>query len=308
MRSLFAGRAALLLGIFAGWGSAQTFPFQLRVSSTNNTAVVPNGSSIGFSSSVGQSQAVRLTATYTGFGKVTVSQTPQLFGSADFTATLGGAPPITLNSGDSVIVDLLYKPTTATGANAQFSLPFTETISATSPPTVSQNQISLNLQGTAPSFVLSYILQSDLNVVPLQPGGTVPFPDTLINTTSQANVNVTNVGSGTGQITDVTLTGSGAFKLVGKPLLPVSVAAGQQLQLLIRYQPLVVGSDSAQVQISFNSGSPVTANLQGNAVSPVFSYNLIQADQTGYAARPHFASGYKCGRQEQPDHSGEEHG
>ena len=280
MRSVSMGRASLVLGIFAGWASAQTFPFQLRVASSTSAAVVANGSSIGFSTAIGQTQAARLTATYAGSGKITVSQSPQVFGSPDFTATLAGTPPLTLSPGDSLVIDLLYRPTTTSLANAQLNLPFTETISTTNPPTIAQNQINLNLQGTAPSFVLSYILQTDLNVVPLQPGGTIPFPDTLINTTSQANLNITNVGSGAGQITSVVLTGSPAFKLVGLPLLPVTASAGQQLQLLIRYQPTVVGSDSAQVQITFGSGTPVTVNLQGNGVAPLFSYDVIQGDQT----------------------------
>lgn len=279
MRASSFRRAASVLGILTGLASAQQIPFQLRVASSTSAAVVANGSSIGLSAAVGQSQAVRLTATYVGSGKVTIPNSPLLFGSPDFTATMAGAPPLTLNSGDSVIVDIIYRPTKATVANAQMSLPFTENITTTSPPTISQGQISLNLQGTAPSFVLSYVLQSDLNTVLLQPGGTIPFPDTLINTTSQANLNVTNTGSGPGQITSVALTGSPAFKLVGLPLFPVAVPASQQLQLLIRYQPTVVATDSGQIQINFDSGTPVTVNLQGNGVSPMFTYNLLQGDQ-----------------------------
>jgi hypothetical protein len=276
----FLGRAALLLAILAGLGSAQTFPFQLRVTTGSSASLVANQSNLGFSIAIGQTQPATLTATYVGSGKVTVSQSPQVFGSADFTAALSGAtPPITLNSGDILVVNFQFRPTTATLSNAQFSLPFTETNSTTNPPTVTQSQISLNLQGTAPSFVLSYILQADLNVVALQPGGTVPFPDTLINTTSQANLNITNIGSGAGQINDVELTGSAAFKLSGKPLLPINVSAGQQLQLLIRYQPTAIASESAQVQITYNSGPPVTVNLQANGVSSMFSYNLLQGDQ-----------------------------
>ena len=280
IRPAFAVRAALLLGTLAGCGSAQTFPFQLRLTSTTAAVVVPNGSTIPFSSPIGQSQTFRLTATYDGSGKVTVPDSPQVFGSTDFTAPLSGTPPLTLNPGDSLIVDLTYHPSTATGANAQFNLPFTETTFTTNPATVTQNQISLNLQGTAPSFVLSYVLQSTLNTVPLQPGGTIPFPPTLINTLSQANLNITNVGSGPGQVTNVTLTGSPAFTLVGLQLFPVTLTANQQLQVLIHYLPTAVESDSAQVQISYDSGTPVTVNLQGTGVSPMFSYNVIQGSQT----------------------------
>ena len=276
-----AGRLAILQMALAGICVAQQFPFQLRVSSSTSAATVANGSSIGFSAEVGQSQAARLTATYVGIGKVTVPQSPQLFGSPDFTATLGGSPPLTLNSGDSLIVDFTYRPSNASGANAQFSLPFTETISSTNPPTVANSLIALTLQGTAPSFTLSYILQSDLNTIPLQPGGTVSFADTLINTTASASLNIANLGTAAGQITNVTLRGDPAFKLVGLPLFPATINPAQQLQLLIHYLPTVVGSNSAQVQITYGAGSqPVTVNLQGNGVSPMFTYDLLQGDQT----------------------------
>jgi hypothetical protein len=278
-RWVFAIRATLLLGMVADWGSAQTFPFQLRLTSTNAAVVVPNGATVPFSAAIGQSQTFRLTATYDGSGTVTVPGPPQVFGSPDFTATLAGTPPLTLNPGDSLIVDITYRPSTANGANDQFNLGFTETI-ATNPPTVSQNQISLNLQGTAPSFVLSYVLQSTLNAVPLQPGGTIPFPPTLINTIGLANLDITNLGSGSGEVTNVTLTGSPAFTLVGTPLFPVTLASGAQLQLLIHYQPTAVESDSAQIQISYDSGTPVTINLTGSGVSPMFSYNVLQGTQT----------------------------
>ena len=280
MHWALAVRATLLLGMLAGWGSAQTFPFQLRLTSTNAAVVVPNGATIPFSAAIGQSQTFRLTATYDGSGTVTVPQPPQVFGSPDFSATLAGTPPLTLNPGDSLIVDLTYSPSTASGANDQFNLQFSEKTFVTNPPTVSQNQISLNLQGAAPSFVLSYVLQSTLNTVPLQPGGTIPFPPTLVNTLSQANLNISNLGSGTGQITNVTLTGSPAFTLVGEPLFPYTLTSGQQLPLLIHYLPTAVESDSAQIQISFDSGTPVTVNLQGTGVSPMFSYYVLQGTQS----------------------------
>jgi hypothetical protein len=287
MRFLSGLRATLLLGIFTGLVAAQQqFPFLLRVASTTTAGTVANGSTIGFSAAVGQSQAVRLTATYVGIGKVTVPQSPELFGSPEFTPTLAGTPPIALNSGESVIIDLQFLPTASAQANAQLVLPFTETISTTNPPIVSQNQITLNLQGTAPAFVLSYVLQTDLNVVPLQPGGTIPYPDTVINTTSQANLNITNTGSATGTINDVTLSGSPAFTLLGKPLLPGSVTAGQQLALNLRYQPTVVGTDSAQVQITYSSGPPVTVNLLGHGVASTYTYNLLQGDQVTTVAPP----------------------
>ncbi len=273
-------RGALIAGLIAGCISAQQFPFQLRVTTADSAIVVPNNQTLSFSAAVGQSQSAHLTATYAGSGKITVSQVPSVFGSPQFTATLAGTPPVTLNPGDSLNVDFQFRPTSANQSNAQFNLPFTETLSSTNPPTVVQNAISLNLVGTAPAFVLSYVLQSDLNVIPLPSGGTIAFPDTLINTSSQASLNIFNSGSGPGKLTNVTLTGSPAFKFVGLPLFPVTVIPSVQLQLLIRYTPTVIGVDTAQVQVTFDSGPPATVNLQGNGVSPTFSYELLQGDQT----------------------------
>jgi hypothetical protein len=280
MRSSSLRRSAVLFAFAAGCALAQQFPFQLRVVTTNNAAVVPNGQTLVFSAAVGQSQSARLTATYTGSGKITVSQTPNLFGSPAFTASMDGSPPLSLSSGDSINIDIVFRPTSATQANSQLNLPFTETLFTTNPPTITQSAINLNLQGTAPSFVLSYVLQTDLNTVPLQPGGTIAFPDTLINTTVQASLTITNVGSGPGQVNNVTLTGSTALKFVGLPLFPVNLNAGAPLQLVVRYQPLVVGADSAQVQITYDSGPATTITVQGNGVAPAFSYDLLQPGET----------------------------
>ena len=41
-------------------------------------------------------------------------------------------------------------------------------------------------QSTAPMFVVSYALQTNQDVVPVQTGGTIGFPPTLLNTTAQA--------------------------------------------------------------------------------------------------------------------------
>src|SRR5712692_1270497 len=86
------------------------------------------------------------------------------------------------------------------------------------------------------SFVFSYILPTNLNVVPVAPGGIINFPATPTNGVSQAAFNITNTGTAAGLVDNVSLNGS-AFALQGLPLFPVTVAAGQTLQLLVRYQP-----------------------------------------------------------------------
>jgi len=276
-------RSRLACFLLAGLASAQQFPFQLNLSQDDSIFAVPNGAALTFSSPVGQPKTARITAIYRGRGQTTITQGPDVFGSAAFTAVFPSSLPLTLNPGESFAVDIQFRPISTAVTTAQFSLGFTDTVPGTgtnAPPTVSIGTINLTLQGTAPSFVLSYILQADLNVIPLQSGGSIVFPATQLNATSQATLNISNRGSGSGQITDVVLTGSPAFRLIGLPLFPVTVSAAESLQLAIRYQPTQVASDSAQIQVTFDSGARFTILLQGSGVSTLFVYELLQPDAT----------------------------
>jgi len=197
-----------------------------------------------------------------------------VFGSTAFTAKLAGTLPLTLSTGGSLSIALTFSPTNATLSNAQLSLPFVEMVP---PSTINTGAITLALQGTGPSFVLSYVLGTNLNVVQLQPGGNIPFPPTLVGTTSQAALDITNTGSGSGSVTGITIS-PGAFLLQDVPLFPQTVAAGQTLPVLVLYQPTGVNKDTGQITITFASGDPVTINLTGSGTSPSFTYQLLNTN------------------------------
>jgi hypothetical protein len=274
-------KSAILAAVLTSAAFGQNIPFQLVATVGGNASTVQNGGALTpLNAVIGQTQTAQVKATYTGTGQVTISQQPIVVGSVAFTAAFTGATPLTLNPGGSVTLTVQFKPTSATQATAQLSLPYTEVVPATAPggaPTTNSSAINLSLIGTAPNFVLSYVLQSDQNVVSLPPGGSIIFPPTPVNTTAQATLNLLNNGSGPGIVTDVSLTGS-AFRVTGRPLFPLTLAAGQTLPLTILYQPTAVSSDTGQVQVSFDSGSPVTVNLQGNGSSSSFTYQSLQTN------------------------------
>ena len=249
------------------------------VATTNGlVATIPNGSTLPFAATIGQSQTIHVAATYAGSGTITVSQAPQVFGSNEFTANFPSTVPLTLNPGDSFTFDLVFKPTAATQASAIFNLPFTETVPGTGagnpPPVVTSNAINLTLQGSAASFVLSYIKNG--NVVPLPTtGGTIAFDAIPTNTTQTLSLNITNNGSANGQVTNITSSGK-AFKLVGIPLLPVTIPAGQFLQVGVQYTPTAVASDTGQVVVTFKDGTTATVGLQGSGTSPTLVYTVVQ--------------------------------
>src|ERR1700722_7016635 len=277
MSSIPIGRLVLLSTALAVSASAQTFQFQLLATQGNNAIIVQNGATLALNSNVGQSQTIQVKATYTRTGQVLIPSQPLIIGSTAFTASVPGVP-VTLAPGGSILITIQFLAATSAPSSAQMSLLFVETVPATvagGSPTTTTSAINLSLQGTAPSFVLSYILQSNQNTVALQPGGTIAFPATPVGTTAQAAFDLTNTGRGAGSITGISIT-PGAFSLSGLPLFPQSVAAGLTLQLQVLYKPTAVASDTGQIQVTFATGSPVTINLQGSGSSPSLTYQVLQ--------------------------------
>src|SRR5262249_52330841 len=135
--------------------------------------------------------------------------------------------------------------------------------------------ISVALQGASQSLSVSYSLQSDPTAVSLQSGGQIPFPVTLVGTTAQATLTITNTGSSSGTVTGV--SGSGGVFRLQTPLFPATLAAGQNVQLQVLYSPTAVATDSGQITITFASGAPFTVNLSGSGVAPSFTYQVLSS-------------------------------
>ncbi len=276
------GLASLLLVGFGATAAGQ-IPFTLLATQPGQSAeTLQNGGGITLVAPNGGSQTLQIVATYTGTGQATFASQPTVFGPTAFTAKLTGSLPIMLSQGGSVTMTITFTPTSSAQSQAQIDLPYVETVTATSTggsattgsTTTNNGTIAIALIGEAPSFTLSYILQANQNVVPLQPGGTIPLPATLVGATSQAALNITNTGSGPGTVTGINI-GSGAFTLQEIPLLPSNVAAGQTIQVLVLYTPTAVGPNSGQITITFSSGPSFTVNLSGTGVAPSFTYQLL---------------------------------
>ncbi len=263
--------------------SAQTINFTLLATENGNTATIANDSSLPFNTTVNTQVSATVQATYTGNTQATILNTPQqgLIGSTEFTVTSKLTAGTVLNPGDSFSFAITFKPTNTNGAAAQITIEFTEPGQGGMPV---QNAITLGLQGTSPNFVLSYVLQNQNNQVQIQPGGTIPFGATQINTTATANLDVTNLGSGEGVITGVSQTaGSPLFKVQGIPLFPFGLASGSSLQLVVTYTPTAVENDTGQIQITYQGGATATVNLTGNGITSTFTYKYLVS---GMAATP----------------------
>ncbi len=275
-RSAVAGLVLALARIAVG----QTFPFQILVTQGQNAISLPNDSTVTFLSPVGQTQTAQIEVTYSGAGQATISSQPNLYGSQAFKVNITTAVPAILTPGQNLMMTITFTPASAAATSAEIALPIIETLSNG---TSTDYTLAITLDGTSPAFVLSYALQANENVVPLQNGGQIPFPATLVGTSAEAALNITNTGSGTGTVTGISIAGA-AFQLQSTPLLPASIGSGQSITVLVLYTPTGVSSDTGQVTITFGSGSPVTIGLSGSGSSPAFSYQILTTPPTVLSA------------------------
>jgi len=258
---------AIVLSLGLASAATAEIPFQMQITQGPLTNTIPNDSVLTMVAPIGQSQTIAVRAVYTGTGVVTVTQPPAVTGSSAFTATLNQSLPVTLNPGQTLFFSLRFGPITPVPDTARLIIAFAETPASTITP------ITLSLQGVTSAIVPSYTSPDDNNIVPLQPGATIPFPATLVGESTPVTLNFTNIGSTIGQVTKVTVAGS-AFRLQDLPLFPANVAAGQNLQMKVLFKPTAVGASTGTLTLETIGAEPVTIRLEGTAVAPKLSYQL----------------------------------
>lgn len=254
-------------------------PFQIRVDQGQTSLTVPNYASLTLpAEAVGKSLTVSVTLTYTGRTQAALTAIPLLIGSTDFAIISPlPEPPVNFGPGDNFRVQIRFTPSTSRAVNGQISFIYAEAPPAKDQP-VSTGSIAVSFTGVAPEFATSYALQTDANVVPLSDGGVIPFPPTLVGTTTSATVLVVNKGSGPGSVQSVSLTGS-AFQLMALPLLPSSVASGDSLRFAIRYAPKARGEDRGSVKITIGEKT-LTVGLEASAVAPGYVYEMFTGGES----------------------------
>ena len=252
---------------------AQTF--QISALQGNNVSSISNGGVISLPSiGPGQAASVKITLTYLGGTSVELTTAPQLFGSSAFTVAVNGSFPLTLKPSEKLSFDVSYvvfPPVGTVPASGQISLPYVES----RVPTNVAGALTFSLFGTTPDLTLSYLLQSNGNILPLVSGSTLLFPETNVNTSSDATILVSNRGSGAGTVTSISVTGD-AFQPLGLPGLPFAVPAGSELRFFVRYLPRQARADTGALEVTLGTGS-LKAALQGTGVSSSFSYELVQS-------------------------------
>src|SRR5437870_8243066 len=96
------------------------------------------------------------------------------------------------------------------------------------------------------------------------------FGNAVVGSTLSQVLIITNTGTATLSITQVTETGSAFFTVSGFSL-PLNVNAGQQTSIAAAFLPTSVGSASGSISIVSNTpGSPLAISLSGTGMAPTF--------------------------------------
>ncbi len=220
-------------------------------------------SSLNFGSvNVGFNALQSFSVTNTGTASVNITQTTV---SGTGFSISGPALPYTLAAGQQVNFNATFTPTT--GAAVTGSVTITSTAS-NSPATVS-------LSGTGVSYLVS------------ASPGSLNFGYVPSGTSATQKVMVTNTGTASVNITQVTVSGNG-FTISG-PTLPVTLLAGQNTTFNATFAPTVAGVLTGTVTVSSSaSNSPATVSLTGtgttyllNAAPLSLSFGNAAAKSTG---------------------------
>jgi hypothetical protein len=261
--------------------AAAQIPVSIRVFQDDGVIGLANGGAVTLNTRLGTSTSVDIDIVYRGSGALTLSASPDLVGSSGFTIDVTGAYPQVLANGGSTRIRATYRPRTSSVTSAQFTIPISEQLPTTQPntpaPPPTPGFVVVNLIGTAPEFVVSYILPADGNVVPLASGSPIELPAMLPDTQSTAVVSIVNRGSGSGQVTAISVAGDG-FVAQGIPLLPGFLEANREFRFNLRFGPRAVGNYTGTLTVGA-AGDTQRFPLATRVVPIELVYELALNDQ-----------------------------
>lgn len=230
----------------------------------NNVHPLPDGSVINVPSvDVNGSTTVTIDIANQGTGTGTV--TGIALSGAGF--SLNGLPPLPLSiaAGQDLRFGIVFSPTQPGSYTGTFRITLNGTsvsgtlIASTSPPNLS----------------VSYAL-ADGNARTLLDGAVINFPTIDVNATTTANITILNQGTGAGLLTGISVAGTG-FQITGSPVLPASIAAGQNMRFGIVFAPTQPGSFTGTFTITL-SGRSISGTLTASTNTPTLAVSYALAD------------------------------
>jgi hypothetical protein len=227
--------------------------FQANGGPTGTPQLSASTGSMSFGNvSVNTSSTLSLSLTSSGTAPVTVN-------SASISGTgfslVAGTFPVTLSQGQSLTLQVSFKPTSATSSSGAVTIASNSATNST---------ITVALSGTGVSNSPQLTLGSS----------SLAFGSIAVNSSTTKSLTLSSSGTAALTISSASISGAG-FSLVGGSF-PITLNAGQSTTLTVQFKPSSSGAASGALTIASNSvsGSTSTVALSGTGASVAHSVNL----------------------------------
>ncbi len=217
-------------------------------------AIEISPSSVSFGSvAVGQSTTKTVTLTNSGTEALSVSGIS--VAGTGFTAS-GPHLPISLAAGESTSISAVFKPTAGKAD--------TGTIKITSNAAESPSLVALSGTGTAAPTAAA------LTATP----SSIAFGSVAVGSEATQTIKLENTGGEAAAISKMTISGTGV-SLSGMTA-PLTLAAGQTMNLTVTYKPVAAGTLAGSVSIASNASDP-TMEIGVNATATLSTLSATPA-------------------------------
>ena len=242
----------------------------ITLSGTSTVAPVPqlslSAATLSFGSVTVNTATTRaLTLTSTGTSPVTVSSAAVT--GAGFMIT-GGTLPITLSPMQSTTLQVVFDPTTTGMLAGQLTITSDST---------SGNTAVVSLNGTGAATPVPQLTAS---------AGSLSFGSVTVNSTTTQALTLTSTGTAPVTVSAATISGTG-FSVAGASI-PVTLAPGQSITLVIDFAPTTTGSLNGQLSLSSDSSSGLTTlvSLSGTSTAEPNPQLTLSAMTLTFTAEP----------------------
>jgi len=243
--------AGSLTGSLSITSNAPNSPTTVSLSGTGvagTVSLTANPTSVSFTGiNAGSSSSKSVTITNSGNTSVSVSQVA--VNAKDFSAS-GITTPLTLTAGQTATLNVAFAPSASE--------------------TITGNITVSTSQGASAVIAVSGVgVQPALTVTP----ATASFGNVTVGTSGTQTVQLTNSGTGTLSVTQVSVAGTGFS--AGTLSLPISLNAGQSTTFNLQFAPTSAGSATGTATIVSNApNSPATVSLSGTGVAATLVLSL----------------------------------
>jgi uncharacterized membrane protein len=229
-------------------GTSKTVSLSATGTATATPHLGINPTSVSFGSvTTGTSSSQTITISNSGSGTLNVTQ--QSVTGAGFSVT-GLNLPLALSAGQNSTFNVVFAPASAGSVTGSLSL----TSNDLSTPTASIALAGTGLAPATPSITLN--------------PASLSFGSVTVGSNSTLNFTITNSGSATLNVSQISIAGTG-FTLSMVPTLPLALAANQSATATVRFAPLTATAASGTVTVSSDAsnGTTKTVTLSGTGAT-----------------------------------------